>query len=214
VAEDWRVSVTLDEEEGGLHLLRLLPEMRLESEVRDRLGSRLSVSRDGPTVFVYADAESSAREAERVVREETERRGQDVTIAVHRWHPIEERWEEPAVPLPDTPAEVEAEREVHQDDEERESVERHRPGYEVRLEVGEHADAVALAERLEGEGLWVDRHWKYVLVGAGSSDEAAELAGRLREEVPSATIEFGPSGEVCWEVAPSNPFAIFGGLGV
>src|SRR6266508_2234594 len=109
--DDWRVSATFEEEGGGLHLFRRLPEMRFEDEVRERLGGRLSVSREGPTVFVYADAEGPAREAERIMREEVAETDREATIEVSRWHPVERRWEDPSVAVPTSGPALEAEEE-------------------------------------------------------------------------------------------------------
>jgi hypothetical protein len=212
--DDWRLRVVLDEEEGGARLLRALPEMRLEKDVRERLGRRLSVSREGGTVFVYADAEAAVREAERVVRDELARHGASGAIRLDRWHPVERRWEDAGVPLPRTPAELEAEHTRQQADEAAESAQTGQPRWEVRLELAEHPDAVALADRLAGEGVAVERHWRYLLVGAANREEAEALAERLRAEAPDARVEVEPSGSLAWEVQPPNPFAIFGGLGV
>jgi hypothetical protein len=78
--------------------------------------------------------------------------------------------------------------------------------WEVRVERDSHEDAEALADSLEQDGYDVVRRWRYVIVGAGSEEEARELATRLHGEAE-------PGGEVVWEVAPKNPFALFGGLG-
>jgi len=60
-------------------------------------------------VFLYANTEEAGREAERVVRAELEREGWDAQIALDRWHPVEERWEDAALPLPETDQERDAE---------------------------------------------------------------------------------------------------------
>jgi hypothetical protein len=59
---------------------------------------------------------------------------------------------------------------------------------------------------LERDGYGVVRASNHVIVGASSREEAKELAGRLHGEVE-------PGGELVYEVAPQNPFAVFGGLG-
>ena len=84
--------------------------------------------------------------------------------------------------------------------------------WEVRLELPSHGRTRELADRLEQEGLHVIRRWTFLLVGADSEDDARELAERLRSEAPDAAIQVEPSGEMIAEVAPGNPFAIFGGL--
>jgi hypothetical protein len=47
-----------------------------------------------------------------------------------------------------------------------------------------------------------------------NEDDAHALAKRLEVEAPKgARIEVEPGGGLVWEVAPENPFAVFGGLG-
>jgi len=89
---------------------------------------------------------------------------------------------------------------------EEEELEHGHAPWEVRVERDSHDEARQLADQFEGEGYDVARRWKYVIVGAASEEEARELARRLHGEAE-------PGGEVVWEVAPSNPFAVFGGLG-
>ncbi len=43
--------------------------MDLDDEARERLGSRVIVTRDGSHLFLYANTQASCEEAERVVRE-------------------------------------------------------------------------------------------------------------------------------------------------
>jgi hypothetical protein len=76
----------------------------------------------------------------------------------------------------------------------------------VRIECESHADAQALAERLEAEGYGVVRRFRYLLAGTATREEADALAARLHGEVE-------PSSAYVWENAPQNPFVIFGGLG-
>ncbi len=45
-----------------------------------------------------------------------------------------------------------------------------------------------------------------MIAGAASEEEARELAARIHGEAE-------PGGQLVYEVAPQNPFAIFGGLG-
>ena len=215
MAEDWRVSVTLDDQ-GGTPLLEALREVRLEGAIRKRLEGRVSVSAgDRGSFFLYADTEEAGRAAAAVVTGELARRGVEAGIELERWHPIEEAWEPASVPLPRTPEEREAEHRRLMEQEAAESEATGVPRWEVRLEVEDHAAAKELGERLEAEGLAVDRRWRYLLVGAANEDEARALAARLSAEVPKgATVEVEATGEAVWEVQPANPFAIFGGFGV
>jgi hypothetical protein len=215
MADDWRVTVELDDEGHGIGLLGWLHEARLEADVRARLGERVAVSRDGSTVFLYVDSEERAREAEAVVRAALEERGLAALVTVTRWHPVEQRWEDAAVPLPRTDAELAAEHERRERREEAESQHEGAAEWEVRIELPGHEKTNELADRLEDEGIPAVRRWRYLLVGASSEDQARALAERLRDEAPSgAKVEVQAGGEMVWQVAPQNPFAVFGGLGV
>ena len=116
------------------------------------------------------------------------------------------------MPLPQTEAEREAERDRLEQTEEAESRESGRALWEVRLELPSHGRTRELADSLEDDGLQIIRRWTFLLVGAESEDDARELAERLAAEAPDATIQVEPSGEMVAEVSPRNPFAIFGGL--
>ena len=214
MADDWRLMIDLDDEGDGTQLVEWLAALRLASEERDRLGDRVVVSRDGARVFLYADAEDVIRGAEEIVRGQLAERGVEARLTLERWHPVEQAWRDPGVPLPESEADVRAEHERQQAREAAESLEKGRAGWEVRVELPEHGETVALAERLEGEGYPVVRRSTFLLVGAANEDEAEALAERLQREVPAgARVQVEPGGGVAWEVMPQNPFAVFGGLG-
>lgn len=215
MADDWRITVELVEEADGSSLVYGLERTELPHDRRARLGDRVVVSSDGEgTVFLYADTEEAAREANALVRETLDRLGMDAEIALARWHPAEQRWEDPEVPLPRSAAEWQAEHERLQAREAAESRETGEAAWEVRVGLADHEETTDFADRLEAEGLPVVRRWTYVLVGAANEDEAHALAERLRGEAPERSrIQVEPGGRLAWEVAPQNPFAIFGGLG-
>jgi hypothetical protein len=214
VPDDWRLTVTLEREDAAEDLVRWLHEVEVEGRARDLVGERVIVSRDGRRVFLYTDGEERARSVGRMI---AARLGHPdrLNVELARWHPVEQSWEDPSVPLPRTREEWEAE---HQRLQEREAAESWRSGeaaWEVRVELPGHDETTELADRLEAEGIPVVRRYTFLLVGAANEDEAHELADRLREETPeSVRIEVEPGGRIVWEVAPSNPFVVFGGLGV
>ena len=116
--------------------------------------------------------------------------------------------------MPDTPEELAAEHDRFQEREAAESAETGAAQWEVRIELGTHEETVALAERLESEGIPVVRRHTFLLAGAANEDDARQLAERIRGEASgSAKVEVEPGGGMVWEVAPRNPFTFFGGLG-
>ena len=78
--------------------------------------------------------------------------------------------------------------------------------WEVRVQCESRGEAHALAERLEQEGYSVTRRFRYLIAGVASQEEAQALAARVHGEAE-------PGGELVWETAPDNPFAVFGGMG-
>jgi hypothetical protein len=192
--DDWRIRIDLAEPAQAETLLERLG-LDLGSDDARRLareleGHRLAVSRDGDTLFVYAESPAQSEQARQIVEAELADERIQGGIQVERWLPDEERWSS----------------EPRQETWEQEEVNRGYAPWEVRVELTSHAEAEALADRLEGEGYDVVRRWRYVIAGAGSEEEARELAKRVGGEAE-------PGGELVWEVTPQNPFAIFGGLG-
>jgi hypothetical protein len=223
VSEDWRVAVTLHDEPHTSRLRHALDEYEAEEEARDRLGGRLAVSGDADRLFVYADTREAAREAERVVSEILHAHGLDADLAIDRWHPVEERWENERVPLPRTDADREAERKHLEEDQIAESEQLGLALWEVRVELDSRHEAVALAERLQDESDallpgWtpsIVRRWKYLVIGADTEDQANQIARHLTAQLPpGATIHVEPSGEMLWQATGRNPFVVFGGLGI
>jgi len=211
VADDWRLTARLTDD-GTRRLLEQLREHEADDAVRHRLGGAVAVSGEGNTVYAYASTAPAIHEAEAVVRALLAEHGVEALISIDRWHDLEQRWEDESVPLPQTEDEREAERDRLEETEEAESREHGRALWEVRLELPSHGRTRELADRLEQDGLHVIRRWTFLLVGADSEDDARELAERLRDEAPDAAIQVEASGEMVAEVAPANPFAIFGGL--
>lgn len=211
-SDDWRVTVKLHPEDvGGFR--RDLHEAEVEDEARERLGGRVIVGggEDEGVVFLYADTREAAREAETVAREILRTHGLEAEFAIHRWHPVEERWEDEDVPLPRSDAELRAERERLDADETAQSEQLGVALWEVRIELASHDDAAELADRLEGS-YSVVRRWKYVLVGADNEDQAKDFAAQLERELPAgATIHVEPSGALVSQRV--SPFAVLGGLG-
>jgi hypothetical protein len=194
MSDDWRIRVELGETANAEALLgRLGVDLAEESRrlAEELKGRRLAVSNDEDTVFVYVDTPAEAVSARRIVEAELAEEGIEPTEVVsERWLPEEERWSgEP-------PSETW----------EQEEVEQGFAPWEVRVELDSHGEAEQLADQLEAEGYDVARRWRYLIVGAASEEDARELARRVHGEAE-------PGGEVVWEATPTNPFAVFGGLG-
>jgi hypothetical protein len=214
VSDDWRLTVELAEEGNAPGLVNALQELELEDAHRARVGDRVVVSQDEGNVFLYADTEERARQVNALVQERLAELRFDADVTLTRWHPVEQRWEDASVPLPQSEEEWQVEHERLQADEAAESAATGHASWEVRAVLPTHEDTVSLAERLEREGIPVVRRSSFLLVGAVNEDEAHALAERLRSETPAGSrIEVEPGGQMAWEVAPQNPFAIFGGLG-
>ena len=200
--DDWRVTLSVSQPQAG----QAQPSSTLrqvEEDIRGQVGRDIGVGAGEAQIFLYAGTETAAGEAERIARDVLAEHGIAAESAVHRWHPVEERWETPDVPMPQTAAEREAEHQRLIDDETAESLASGTAQWEVRVELGSHRQAVALARKLEGEGLAIVRRWKFLLVGAANEDEARELAAQLEREVPpGAAVKVEMSG-VGWPFPPS-----------
>jgi hypothetical protein len=190
--DDWRLRIELGP--GGAHgLLGRLGVVdtdadELAHELRDE---RLAVTRDEDTVFVYAASQAQLEKAMPAIEAHLAHLGiEPELVRPEHWLEEEERWDD------EPPAEsVEEETADH--------------GYapwEVRIPCRSHDEAKELALRLEADGYGVVRRWSYVIAGTATREEAEELARSLHGEVE-------PGGELVWEAAPQNPFAVFGGLG-
>jgi hypothetical protein len=200
--DDWRVTLSVSDPQAG----QAQPSSSLgqaEEDIRGQVGRGIGVGAGEAQIFLYAGTETAAGEAERIARDVLARHGIAAESAVHRWHPIEERWETPDVPMPQTAAERQAEHQRLVDAETAESLATDKSQWEVRVELGSHRQAVALARKLEGEGRAIVRRWKFLLAGARNEDEARELAGQIRREVPAdAAVKVERAG-VGWPFPPS-----------
>ena len=192
--DDWRIRIELPEARHAHGLLGRLgsigddPARRLEHELE---GRRLAVTRDEATVFVYAASALEAERALEAVRAELADEGLQARVArIEHWLTDEERWDD------DPPSETWEE----------EAIEHGYAPWEVRVECGSRDEAEELAESLKQEGYSVVQTFSFVIAGTSTQEEARKLAQRI-----GGSVEAG--GELVYETAPGNPFAIFGGLG-
>jgi hypothetical protein len=217
MSDDWRLRVSLPGPGAANELADQLHRGGLEHTLASSPGNRVIVSRDGDEVFLYADGRDQLERARQAIESRPGVAGQ-VQTELRRWHPVAEEWEDPDAPLPQDESGISAEHAERIAEEREESQELTRelgaPEWEVRVECQSHRDTVALAERLEGEGLAPLRRWRYLLVGAHDEDAARELADRLTgESGAGCTVTVEGTGAAVAAETPANPFAVFGGLG-
>ena len=198
-SDDWRVTLSVSgQPAAGPDSLR-----RVEGDIRREVGHGVAVGAGDAQIFLYAGTQAAAGEAERIARDVLARHGIAAESAVHRWHPIEERWEGPDVPMPQTEAERQAEHQRLEDDETAESAATRIAQWQVRVELHSHHQAIALARTLEGEGRAVVRRWKFLVVGARDGDGARELAGQIRQQAPPDATVIAEETGVGWPFIPS-----------
>jgi hypothetical protein len=194
-SDDWRIHIELEQDgdQGADFFERLTGGLGDEAaELAKALsGDRLAVSRDDRELFVYASSKSQAENAHAVIEAELLRHGFEATVSrVEHWLVSEERWDD----------------EPKEETWEEEAAEHGWAPWEVRVGCNSHREAIALAERLEGEGYRPIRRWRYLIVGTETRKDAEALANRVHGEVE-------PGGDVAWEEAADagvlSPFRLF-----
>ena len=211
MSEDFRLEVRLQDEDRDLQLLERLRALRLQRDVVGRFGDRIAVSRDGPGLFFYLESADQAEEVARLVDSDLRERGWEGQTELRRWHPVAERWEDPAKPLPRTEAEQRRERADLMRRETEETAARGHAQWELRMELPGRTEATRFMEDLEREGVPTVRRWRYVFLGARNEDEAHTLADEMRARAPAGTkvtVEGTLAG--LEDEVGGLPFAIFG----
>jgi len=201
-SDDWRVTISVSYAQAG-QTQQSFSLRQVEEDVRRQVGRGIVVGAGEAQIFLYAGTEAAAGDAERIARDVLAGHGMAAESALHRWHPIEDRWETPDVPMPQTKAERQAEHQRLVDAEAAESLATGVAQWEVRAELGSHRQAVALARELESEGRAVVRRWKFLIVGAVNEDQARELAGQIRQEAPPDATVIAEQAGVGWPFMPS-----------
>ena len=194
MADDWRIRILVGHEEhaGGL-MERLGIGIGGEAAelAKDLESKRLAVSREDDVVFVYASSPDDAAKAQVVIETELREHGVEAKASkIEHWLADEERWDD----------------EPPSESWEQEELDRGYAPWEVRVECASQDEASSLGAQLEEEGYSVIRQAQFLIIGAASKEDAQTLATRVHGEVAAG-------GELVWETAPSNPFAVFGGLG-
>ena len=200
--EDWRVEVELNDEAHGFSLGERLRALDLDDEARKRLGSHVTVTRDGSRLFLYAATEEQANEAARVVRELVDADELSAELRTTRWHPAEEDWLDASAPLPTTQTEVAAERRELEERKRSEVEAGHGYDWHVHIRAPDRAAATKLEQRLGERELPVERRWRFLTVDVLTEEAGDELAAELRAELPAADVHVEPTMD-----APS-PFLV------
>jgi hypothetical protein len=194
VNDEFRVEVELDDDEHGFSLGERLRALDLDDEVRERLGGRVLVTRDGSRLFFYAANEAQAGEAAEIVRSLVDADELTAEIRVTRWHPVEEAWKDASIPLPRTPEQEEAEYAAREAAEAEEAEIEGEYDWHVVVRLPGRDEAVGIARQLEAEGVSVARRWRYVVAGVLTEESAEQLAKSLRAELPNeADISVEPN---------------------
>jgi len=201
--DDWRVTISVAGQAHAGPTQQPGSLRQAEEEIRRQVGGGVAIGAGDAQIFLYAGTEAAARDAEQIARDVLARHGMAAESALHRWHPIEERWETPDVPMPQTEAERQAERQRLEDAEAAESLATGVAQWQVRVELGSHRQAAALARKLEGQSWSVARRWKFLIVGASNEDQARELAGQIRREAPPDAVIVAERAGVGWPFMPS-----------
>ena len=202
-SDDWRVTISVSGQAPAGQAQQSSSLRQVEEDVRGQVGRSVAVGAGDAQIFLYAGTETAARDAERIALDVLDQHGIAAESALHRWHPIEEQWENPDVPVPQTEAERQAEHQRLEDTETAESLATGKAQWHVRVELGSHHHAVMLARTLENEGRAVVRRWKFLIVGAVNEDQARELAGQIRQEAPPDATVIAEQAGVGWPFMPS-----------
>ncbi|MDT5287662.1 MAG: hypothetical protein QOG79_4424 [Mycobacterium sp.] len=108
--EEFKVEVELGSAEHGLSFWEKLRTLDFDDDARERLGSRVTVTRDGNFVQLYTHTLADAQEAERTVRQLVSDEHLSAEYTLSRWDSTAQEWVDPASgevvedDAPETPA--------------------------------------------------------------------------------------------------------------
>jgi hypothetical protein len=108
--EEFKVEVELGSDEHGLSFWERLRTLDFDDDARKRLGSRVTVTRDGNFVQLYTHTLADAQEAERTVRQLVSDEHVSAQYTLSRWDATAQEWVDPASgeavedDAPETPA--------------------------------------------------------------------------------------------------------------
>jgi hypothetical protein len=213
--DDWRVQVTCPTTATAANLSELLREGDFQHSLQDAAGERVVVSVDGHELFLYAGTRAQADRATEAVKSLIASSGVTVRTELRRWHPVSEQWIDADLPLPESESAIAAEHAEMIAAERNEQTSLNYAEWEVRISTDSHRQTLELADKLRQDGIPSLRRWRFLLVGAADEDTAKALAERIRAVAgPGAKVEVEASYQSVEAEVGTNPFAIFGGLGI
>jgi hypothetical protein len=213
--DDWRVQVTCPTTATAANLSELLRAGDFQHGLQDAAGERVVVSVDGHELFLYAGTRTQAERAIEAVKSLITSSGVTVRTELRRWHPVSEQWIDADLPLPDSESAIAAEHAEMIAAEREEQTTLNYAEWEVRVSTESHRETLELADKLRQDGIPSLRRWRFLLVGAADEDTAKALSDRIRAvAAPSAKVEVEASYKAVEAEVGTNPFAIFGGLGI
>ena len=111
--EEFRVEVVLSDEGHGLTFWDRLRALDLDDDARKRLGSQVTVTRDGNRMLLYTHSLADAQEAERTARNLVYADKLKAEYTITHWNEAEQDWTAPDVPVGPHDAASEAAKNVH-----------------------------------------------------------------------------------------------------
>jgi hypothetical protein len=94
--EEFRVEVELGSDEHGLSFWEKLRTLDLDDDARQRLGGRVTITRDGDRLLLYTHSLGDAEEAERTVQGLVADDDLSADYSVTRWDADNQEWVDPA----------------------------------------------------------------------------------------------------------------------
>ena len=94
--DEFRVLVELGSDQDPLSFWEKLRSLDLDDDAKQRLGSRVMITRDGNRMIFYTATLSDAQEAERTVRALVVEDDLSAEYSIARWNGDEQEWEDPA----------------------------------------------------------------------------------------------------------------------
>ncbi|HEY3556636.1 MAG TPA: hypothetical protein VGL05_04215 [Kribbella sp.] len=97
--EEFRVEVVLGDEGHRLTFWDRLRALDLDDDAQKRLGSQVTVTRDGDRMLMYTHTLEDAEEAERTAKELVAADHLEARSTITRWNAAEQDWTDPSVPV-------------------------------------------------------------------------------------------------------------------